>query len=73
MFRSLRDSNLPAEHVFAVTIGPSSKQTEASYHLLEPKDVIESIAMLNGSRVTTSNAGPVALVDARLLVGGGKK
>ena len=70
MFRSLREAKLPKEHVFAVTIGPSSKQTQASYHLLEPKDVIDSIAMLNGSRITTTNAGPVALVNARLHANG---
>ena len=72
MFGSLRDSKLPAENVFSVTVGPSSKQTKASYHLLDPKDVIESIAMLNGSSIETSNAGPVALVDAKSLVGGEK-
>ncbi|WEW60412.1 threalose-6-phosphate phosphatase [Emydomyces testavorans] len=49
MFRSLRRSNLPADVVFSVTVGASSKQTEASWHLLEPSDVIATISLLNSS------------------------
>ena len=48
MFRSLRSSKLPKDHVFAVTVGASAKQTLASWHLVEPPDVITVIAMLNG-------------------------
>ncbi|KAK4545038.1 hypothetical protein LTR36_003589 [Oleoguttula mirabilis] len=62
MFRSLLSSNLPNEHVFAVTVGPSSKQTLAKWHLLEPSDVISAIALLNGQS-DGSNAGAVAVVD----------
>lgn len=62
MFRSLLSSNLPNEHVFAVTVGPSSKQTLARWHLLEPSDVISSLALLNG-QTDQGNAGPVAVVD----------
>ncbi|KMU81557.1 trehalose-phosphatase [Coccidioides immitis RMSCC 3703] len=47
MFRALRHSNLPKDRVFAVTVGASSKQTEASWHLLEPADVIATISLLN--------------------------
>ncbi|KAK2750875.1 threalose-6-phosphate phosphatase [Onygenales sp. PD_40] len=47
MFRALLNSNLPQEKVFSVTVGASSKQTLASWHLLEPSDVIASIALLN--------------------------
>ncbi|QIW98478.1 hypothetical protein AMS68_003996 [Peltaster fructicola] len=47
MFRSLRSSNLPRENIFAVTVGPSSKHTIATWHLLEPADVISTIAQLN--------------------------
>ncbi|KLJ10610.1 trehalose 6-phosphate synthase [Blastomyces silverae] len=47
MFRALVNSNLPRDRVFSVTVGASSKQTLASWHLLEPADVIATIAMLN--------------------------
>ena len=63
MFRALRASKLPPDHVFSVTVGASSKQTLASWHLLEPADVIASIALLNGS-ASVGDQGAVALVDA---------
>lgn len=62
MFKSLRNSKLPTEHVFSVTVGASSKQTLASWHLLEPADVISAVALLNGS-TDGGNAGPMAVVD----------
>ncbi|KAI9373240.1 glycosyltransferase family 20-domain-containing protein [Aspergillus egyptiacus] len=49
MFRALKKFDLPTDHVYTVTVGASSKQTEASWHLLEPSDVIETITMLNSS------------------------
>jgi trehalose 6-phosphate synthase/phosphatase len=48
MFRALKNSGLSKDRVFAVTVGPSSKLTLADWHLLEPSDVISSIALLNG-------------------------
>ena len=48
MFRALHASSLPSDHVFTVTVGASSKMTLASWHLLEPSDVIATIASLNG-------------------------
>ncbi|KAF8448499.1 glycosyltransferase family 20-domain-containing protein [Kalaharituber pfeilii] len=48
MFKSLRDSTLPSSEFFTVHIGPSSKNTMADYHLLEPSDMIESIGLLVG-------------------------
>lgn len=56
MFRALRSSKLPEEHVFATTVGASSKQTLATWHLLEPADVIAAIAMLNDGGGTVSEA-----------------
>jgi trehalose 6-phosphate synthase/phosphatase len=47
MFRSLRQSSLPNNQVFAVTVGASSKQTLASWHVLEPSDVVSALVMLN--------------------------
>ncbi|MCJ1319724.1 threalose-6-phosphate phosphatase [Xylographa vitiligo] len=49
MFRTLRATKLPQENVFSVTVGASSKQTLASWHLLEPADVIAAVALLNGN------------------------
>lgn len=62
MFRALRRSKLPQDHVFSVTVGASSKQTLASWHLLEPADVISVVALLNGS-ADAGNIGAVAVVD----------
>ncbi|KAF2495215.1 hypothetical protein BU16DRAFT_527089 [Lophium mytilinum] len=62
MFRSLRHSKLPTDHVFSVTVGASSKQTLASWHLLEPSDVISVISLLNGS-ADAGNVGAVAVVE----------
>ncbi|KAE8144874.1 putative alpha,alpha-trehalose-phosphate synthase subunit Tps2 [Aspergillus avenaceus] len=49
MFRALQKFDLPQDHVYSVTVGASSKQTSASWHLLEPADVIETITMLNNN------------------------
>jgi trehalose 6-phosphate synthase/phosphatase len=49
MFRALRHSDLPPEHIFSVTVGASSKQTLANWHLLEPADVIATVGALNSS------------------------
>ena len=51
MFRSLNSVSGPvldADHVFTVTVGASTKVTLARWHLLEPEDVIESLALLAG-------------------------
>lgn len=47
MFRALLNTDLAKEAVFAVTVGASSKRTQAGWHLLAPSDVIASIAALN--------------------------
>jgi trehalose 6-phosphate synthase/phosphatase len=49
MFRALQKFDLPPDHAYPVTVGASSKQTEAKWHLLEPADVIGTISMLNDS------------------------
>jgi trehalose 6-phosphate synthase/phosphatase len=46
MFRALLKTGLPKEHIFACTVGASSKRTLAAWHLLEPSDVIASISAL---------------------------
>ncbi|OJD37081.1 glycosyltransferase family 20 protein [Diplodia corticola] len=65
MFSALRGSKLPEDHVFSVTVGASSKQTLASWHLLEPADVISCVALLNGS-ADAGNIGAVAVVDGTI-------
>jgi trehalose 6-phosphate synthase/phosphatase len=56
MFRALRNTDLPKEHVFSVTVGASSKKTLASWHVLEPADVIATVAMLNDNASTGQSA-----------------
>lgn len=65
MFRSLRQSNLPKDEVFSVTVGASSKQTLASWHLVEPSDVISVLSLLNGS-ADAGNVGAVAIVEGSI-------
>lgn len=62
MFRALRNCPLPDDYVFSVTVGASSKQTLASWHMLEPADVISAIGLLNGS-ADVGSVGAVAVVD----------
>ncbi|EMC95574.1 glycosyltransferase family 20 protein [Baudoinia panamericana UAMH 10762] len=62
MFRSLNASKLNRDHVFAVTVGASNKQTLAQWHLLEPADVISAVALLNGQS-DSGNVGAIAVVD----------
>ncbi|TVY87658.1 Trehalose-phosphatase [Lachnellula willkommii] len=66
MFRALNGSNLPAGHVFTVTVGASSKMTLANWHLLEPSDVISSIALLNGGDSDSADLGPLAVVEGKI-------
>ena len=49
MFRALREFKMPQDHVYSVTVGASSKQTDANWHLLEPADVIGAVQMLYSS------------------------
>lgn len=49
MFKMLRKcTTVKPEHIYAVTIGASSKVTTATWHVLEPKDMIGSMALLAG-------------------------
>lgn len=66
MFRSLNSSNLNKDHVFTVTVGASSKMTLAHWHLLEPKDVISSVALLNGGDTNIADLGPLAVVEGKI-------
>ncbi|KAK3346378.1 glycosyltransferase family 20-domain-containing protein [Lasiosphaeria hispida] len=56
MFRALNGLSAPtdgiaeieAENTFSVTVGASTKVTLARWHLLEPEDVVECVALLAG-------------------------
>ena len=65
MFRALSLSSLPNDHIFSVTVGASSKQTLANWHLLEPADVISVISLLNGS-ADAGNVGAVSVVESQV-------
>lgn len=66
MFRTLNSSHLEPSHVFSTTVGASSKRTLAHWHLLEPADVISSIALLNGGDVDIADLGAVSVVEGKI-------
>ena len=66
MFRALNASALAPEHVFTVTVGASSKMTLAHWHLLEPSDVISSVALLNGGDSDVADLGALAMVEGSI-------
>ncbi|EHK96248.1 putative Trehalose-phosphatase [Glarea lozoyensis 74030] len=66
MFRALNRSHLPQEHVFSITVGASSKMTLAHWHLLEPADVISSIALLNGGETNVADLGPLSVIEGHI-------
>jgi trehalose 6-phosphate synthase/phosphatase len=66
MFRALNGSKLNNDHVFTVTVGASSKMTLAHWHLLEPKDVVSSIALLNGGDTDVADLGLLATVEGTI-------
>jgi len=75
MFRALNGAikvdggkGLVEDHVFAVTVGASSKMTLAKWHLLEPRDVISSVALLAGNELDADVAdlGALAVVEGRV-------
>jgi trehalose 6-phosphate synthase/phosphatase len=62
MFRILKASTLPEENVFAVTVGPSSKQTLAKWHVLDPADVLSIVGMVTNS-LDDKDASIIALLN----------
>jgi trehalose 6-phosphate synthase/phosphatase len=55
------------EHTFTVTVGPSTKVTLARWHLLEPEDVIECVALLAGVGVGGTAATTMGEVNLAAL------
>lgn len=67
MFRALNGrEDLDPDHVFTVTVGASSKMTLAHWHLLEPADVISSVALLNGGDTSVVEVGALAAVEGKV-------
>lgn len=77
MFRALNGmsgSHVDADHIFTVTVGASTKVTLAKWHVLEPKDVIESMALLAnvgnsgeaGEQLSQVNLAAVASLEGRV-------
>jgi len=66
MFRALNGSSLDQDHVFTVTVGASSKMTLAHWHLLEPKDVISAVALLNGGSTDVADLAALSVVESKI-------
>lgn len=78
MFRALNGLSAPPtdkgeeailnpEHVFTATVGASTKVTLARWHLLEPEDVIDSVALLAGvGSHGVADSGPLGLGEVNL-------
>jgi trehalose 6-phosphate synthase/phosphatase len=81
MFRSLNGLSQPADgggqteaeveadDCFTVTVGASTKVTLARWHLLEPEDVIECVALLagvGGSGTGATNGGVLSMGEVNL-------
>lgn len=76
MFRSLNGLSgtaINADHVFTVTVGASTKVTLAKWHLLEPQDVIECVALLaeadahgDGHRLGEVNLAALSSVEGHI-------
>jgi trehalose 6-phosphate synthase/phosphatase len=55
MFRQLRKTNeLLPEVLFPTTVGAASKMTSAKWHVLEPMDVVNTMARLAGTENESS-------------------
>ncbi|CAK7266774.1 hypothetical protein SEPCBS57363_002261 [Sporothrix epigloea] len=79
MFRALNglstphDDDTPAdvqpEHYYTVTVGASTKVTLAEWHLLEPEDVIDCVALLAGTAGPPATIGEVNLAAITAVEG----
>ncbi|PHH62442.1 hypothetical protein CDD81_7161 [Ophiocordyceps australis] len=64
MFCSLNGASGPIlkeDHVFTVTVGPSTKATVAKWHLLDPADVVDCVKLLAGQEEHLSEVNLAAL------------
>lgn len=58
MFVALRESRLPPNQVYSISVGPSSKSTMASWHLPDPGAVVALLSMF-GDLVDEDRLGMV--------------
>ncbi len=57
MFLALRTDRLPKQTTFTVTIGESTKISNATYYLSDPTEVFATIRMLNDCDETGDTQG----------------
>ncbi len=79
MFRALNGLSSPhddngaadvqPDQLFTVTVGASTKVTLAKWHLLEPEDVIDCVALLAGTAGTAGTIGEVNLAAITAVEG----
>ncbi|KAK9355247.1 glycosyltransferase family 20-domain-containing protein [Lipomyces doorenjongii] len=68
MFRALRKvDSLDQDCTFTVTIGPSSKMTTATWHLIDSAEVIKSVGELVGLADVAQEMGSGVVHETRLL------
>lgn len=70
MFRALNglsEQDVNADHVFSVTVGASTKVTLARWHLLEPVDVVDAVALLAGVGHSGDSHEPFGQVNLAAL------
>lgn len=64
-----QDAKVNADHVYTVTVGASTKVTLARWHLLEPSDVVDCVALLVGvgaNGLGTSAGGALSMGGVNL-------
>jgi len=50
MFRQLRKTTeISADGLFSTTVGAANKMTSAKWHVLEPMDIVDTMARLAGT------------------------
>lgn len=63
------EAKLKPEHVYTATVGASTKVTLARWHLLEPEDVVDCVALLAGvgsHGAGSTGGGPISMGEVNL-------
>ncbi|KAI0436789.1 trehalose-phosphatase [Xylaria telfairii] len=72
MFRALiglSGAELVDEHIFTVSVGAHNKETFAKWHVLEPKEVVESAALLAGVGLGNEPSDKLSQVNLAAMAG----
>ncbi|KAI0468199.1 trehalose-phosphatase [Xylaria cf. heliscus] len=72
MFRALiglSGAQLVEEHIFTVSVGARNKETLAKWHVLDPKDVVESAALLAGVGLGSEPSDKLSQVNLAAIAG----